>query len=134
MTYAARTHVPVEKTRSEIEQLVKNYGAKGFVGGWHENMARVEFLCRDRHIRLTVPVSAKEQENRAKWRLLFLMVKAKLAAVDSKVVTFEQAFVGDIVMPETGKTVWESVSEPVRIAYETKKGAILLPGMSNART
>jgi hypothetical protein len=128
MPYAVRTHVPVEKTRSEIEQLVKKYGAKGFVGGWHEATARVEFLCQDRHIRLTVPVSAVEQENRAKWRLLLLLVKAKLAAVDAKVVTFEQAFVGDIVMPETGKTVWESVGEPVRLAYQQKKGTILLPG------
>jgi hypothetical protein len=128
MPYAERTRVPVESTRGEIEQLVKKYGAKGFAGGWHDGVARVEFLCRDRHIRLTVPVSAKDQENRAKWRLLLLLVKAKMAAIDAKAVTFEQAFVGDIVMPETGKTVWESVAEPVRLAYEQKKGTILLPG------
>jgi hypothetical protein len=126
MPYAERTHVAAEKTRAEIEQLVKRYGAKGFGAGWHEGMARVEFLCRDRHIRLSVQVSAKEQENRAKWRLLLLLVKAKLAAVDAKVVTFEQAFVGDIVMPETGKTVWESVRGPLQLAYEKNKGVNLL--------
>jgi hypothetical protein len=128
MPYASQTKVGADKTRMEIEQLVKKHGAKGFVGGWHEGFARVEFLCRDRHIRLTVPMSDREQENRSKWRLLLLMVKAKLAAVEAKVVTFEQAFVGDIVMPETNRTVWESVSEPIKVAYQTKKPTILLPG------
>jgi hypothetical protein len=31
-------------------------------------------------------------------------------------------------MPETGKTVWESVREPVRLAYQTNSTVPLLPG------
>jgi hypothetical protein len=31
-------------------------------------------------------------------------------------------------MPETNRTVWESVSEPIKVAYQTKKPTILLPG------
>lgn len=134
MPYAHKTRVPVDKTRLEIERLVRKYGAKGFMGGWHDGSAaqngkaRVEFFCRDRHIRLTVDVPASEQAARERWRAVLLLVKSKLVAVDAKIVTFEQAFVGEIVMPETGRTVWESVSEPIKLAYQQNKGAILLPG------
>ena len=33
--YASRTKVPADKTRMDIERLVKKYGAKGFAAGWH---------------------------------------------------------------------------------------------------
>jgi hypothetical protein len=127
MPYAARTKVPIEKTKAEIERLVKKYGAKGFVAGWQGNQARIEFLAADRHIRFSVVVPANDQDARQRWRTLMLLVKAKLAAVDAKVVTFEQAFVGDIVMPATGKTVWEETNETIKLAYSTRGPVALLP-------
>ncbi len=123
--YAAKTKVPVDKTRLEIERLVKRYGAKGFVAGWQGQTARVEFLCAARHIRLSVTVPPAEQEARQKWRALLLLVKAKLSSVEAKIASFEEAFVGDIVMPD-GRTVWESAREPIRIAYDTGKPVALL--------
>lgn len=124
--FAAKTKVPIEKTRMEIERLVKRYGAKGFVSGWQESQARIEFLCADRHIRLSVTVRDNDREGPQKWRTLLLMVKAKLAGVDAKIVTFEQAFVGDIVMPD-GRTVWEAAREPIKLAYEGNRSVQLLP-------
>lgn len=123
MPYAKQTKVPIDKTRIEIERLVRKYGAKGFASAWQEGLsgegaARVEFLAHDRRIRLTVHVPANEQQARGKWRVLLLMVKAKLVAVDAKVVTFEEAFFADIVMPDTNKTVWETAREPVALAYK----------------
>jgi hypothetical protein len=112
----------------EIQALVKKYGAKGFASGWHEGTARVQFFAHDRHIRFTIAIPDVEVRARERWRALLLLVKAKLVAVDAKVVTFEEAFVGEIVMPETGKTVWESVREPVRLAYQTNSTVPLLPG------
>jgi hypothetical protein len=123
--YAARTTVPVEKTKSEIEKLVRRYGAKGFVGGWQNDMARIEFIAHGRHIRFSVVVPANAQAERQKWRSLLLLVKAKLEAVDAKIATFEEAFVGDIVMPD-GRTVWESAREPIKLAYEGGKPVALL--------
>jgi hypothetical protein len=134
MPYAKRTEVPIDQTRVEIERLVKKFGAKGFASAWQDGargtggQSRVEFLCHGRHIRLTVDVPESEQKARGKWRVLLLMVKAKLVAVDEKVVTFEEAFFADIVMPETNKTVWETAREPVRLAYETRKDVPLLGG------
>jgi hypothetical protein len=131
MPYAQKTSVPADRTRLEIEQLVRKYGAKGFASAWQAEAngagrARVEFICHDRHIRLTVEVPANAQQARGKWRVLLLMVKAKLVAVDAKVVTFEEAFFADIVMPETNKTVWEAARESVRLSYEKRKDQPLL--------
>lgn len=130
MPYAENTKVPVDRTRMEIERLVKKYGAKGYVSGWYDgptSRARIEFYCRDRHIRLTVEVPERAQPAREKWRALLLLVKSKLVAVDAKIVTFEQAFVGDIVMPDTGRTVWETVHEPIKLTYAGKGVELLGP-------
>ena len=133
MPYAQKTKVPIDKTRLDIERLVRKYGAKAFSSSWLDaptpkqlGKARVEFICQERHIRLTVEVPQNEQTARGKWRVLLLMVKAKLVAVDSKVVTFEEAFFADIVMPETNKTVWETARESVRLSYEKRKDQPLL--------
>jgi hypothetical protein len=122
--YAARTTVPVEKTRMEIERLVGRYGAKGFMSGWQGKTARIEFLAAERHIRFTVLIPDGQQAARQKWRALLLLVKAKLESVDAKIATFEEAFATDIVMPD-GRTVWESVREPIRLAYAGKSVALL---------
>lgn len=125
--FAEHTIVPVEKTKAEIEKLVKAYGAKGFVSGWQGATARIEFLAADRHIRMSVVVPEQAQAARQKWRALKLLIKAKLESVDAKIVTLEQAFVGDIVMP-SGRTVWEETREPIKLAYEGKPAPLLLGG------
>lgn len=123
--YGAKTRVPVDRTRVEIEALVKKYGASGFVAGWQEGKARIEFLAQNRHVRFTMEVPAQPQAERQKWRALLLLVKAKLESIDAKIQTFEQAFIGDIVMPTTGHTIYETVREPLRLAYEGKDTALL---------
>ena len=129
MVYASRTKVPSDKTRMDIERLVKKYGAKGFAAGWHEGTARVQFFAHNRHVRFTIAIAnATAVQERERWRALLLLVKAKLVAVDAKIATFEEVFVGDIVLPETGKTVWESVREPLKISYEQNRNVPLLPG------
>lgn len=128
MTYAANTQVPVERTKAEIEKLVRKYGAKGFGVGWQGDRAQVSFVAHERHIRFTILVPQAAQQQRSRWRTLLLLVKAKLEAVDAKVVTFEEAFVGDIVMPETGKTVWEMTREQIRLSHEGKPAPLLIGG------
>jgi hypothetical protein len=120
MTFARYTKVPPEKTRADIERTVKKYGANGFVSGWQGDAVRIEFLCRDRHIRMTMTEPPAEQPKRSKWRSLLLLVKAKLEAVDAKITTFEEAFLGDIVMPD-GRTVYETTKGPIKIAYEKRE-------------
>ena len=123
--FAAQTKVPVSKTRVDIEKLVRRYGAKGFMSGYQDKVAHIEFLCADRHVRLSVVVPDNEQEARQKWRALLLVIKAKLESVDAGIATFEEAFATDIVLPD-GKTVWEHVREPIELAYSTGKSTPLL--------
>jgi hypothetical protein len=78
-------------------------------------------------------VPSQEQAARQKWRALLLLVKAKLEAVDANIATFEEAFVGDIVMPDTDKTVWEMAREPIKLAYETGEPVALLGGPALGR-
>ena len=124
MTYARDTKVPVERTKAEIEKLVKKYGAKGFQSGWHGNQAHISFLAHERHIRISVLVPDGAQLARQKWRALLLVLKARLESVDAKIATFEQAFAGDIILP-SGKTVWEEIREPIKLAYEGKPQTLL---------
>jgi hypothetical protein len=123
--YAARTTVTPAKSRSEIEGVIRRYGATGFNSGWQGETVRVEFLCKDRHIRFVMKEPQGEQAKRQKWRALLLLVKAKLEAVDAKIVTFEEAFLSDIVMAD-GKTVWERVREPIALEYQNRQPTRLI--------
>ncbi len=143
--FAAKTEVPVEKSRMEIETTVRRYGADGFQSGWNEEKASVQFRCKGRVVRFVMtlprrddkafttftrgdgfvthrrtPASAAalwEQACRQKWRALLLLVKANLEAVDAGIETFEEAFFANIVMPD-GRTVYESHRAAVALAYE----------------
>jgi hypothetical protein len=143
--FASGTEVPVEKSKMEIEATVRRYGADGFMSGWDNNRATVQFRCQNRHVRFIMGLPARdekrfthftrgndklhartpdaaikewEQACRQKWRALALLVKAKLEAVESNIGTFESEFLSHIVLPD-GMTVYEKVKGPLAIAYDT---------------
>ena len=151
--YAATTDVSVEKSRAEIETIVRRYGATGFVSGWEDDRAMVQFSASNRKVRflLQLPSQASfrgdvkvnqygakrsraestvkemwEQACRQKWRALVLIIKAKLEAVESGIVTFEQEFFPHVMLPD-GSTVYERAREQVAIAYDTGTMQPLLP-------
>ena len=153
--FASKTEVPVEKSKMEIEGIVRRYGADGFMSGWNNEKATVQFQCQGRHIRFVMTLPARdekrfteyrlqggllrrrepgvalnlwEQACRQKWRALLLLVKAKLEAVDAGIATFEEAFFSDIVLPD-GRTVYETAREPLALAYSSGKSVPMLPGV-----
>jgi len=150
--YAEGTSVPVEKSKAEIEGLLTRYGADQFVSGWAENQARIQFRAKGKYIRFVLQLpkadekrfaydsrytwkrrnaaaatNAHAQEIRRLWRALALVVKAKLEAVQSGIVSFEQEFMAHIVMPD-GKTVGEHAAPMIEQAYQSGKVQNLLPG------
>lgn len=152
MSYAEDTSVPVERSRAEIETLLRKYGADQFASGWNDKESRIQFCANGRFIRfvLTMPdpndkkfthqqarswhrrtdESAKkayEQEVRRRWRCLALVVKAKLEAVSTGITTFEDEFMAHIIMPD-GKTVSEHAKPMIESAYQSGKVTALLPG------
>lgn len=146
-TYAATTEVSAERSRTEIERTLTRFGASGFLYGWEEDRAVIQFRAHDRYVRFVVqlPVlesfeltptrqrrssvamgKAHEQAVRQRWRALLLVIKAKLEAVESEITSFESEFLAHIVLPD-GTTVGAWVQPQVAAAYETGAMPKMLP-------
>ena len=150
MAYAEKTSVSIGKTKAEIEELIQKAGAEQFVSGYKENMAVIGFTLDNRQIRFILPIPDKsdkkywytperrnkrteeqayaawEQACRAKWRALYLIIKAKLEAVESGISTIEREFFYDIVLPD-GQTIGEYMAPQLESVYATGKMPPLLP-------
>ena len=112
--YAARTEVPESKSRTEIEQTLTRFGATAFAYGWSADHARAQvmFEMAGRRMRFEIPLpdrsarefthdranrrrteagmrAAYDQELRRLWRSLALVIKAKLEAVATGIVSME---------------------------------------------
>lgn len=148
--FAQGTDVPPERSRAEIEGLVRKYGAGQFLSGYTQDRAMIGFAmyCRQVRFVITIPPledfaltpggvkralaaqkAAQEAEGRRRWRCLALSIKAKLEAVASEIVTFEEEFLAHIVLPN-GATVAEHVQPQIREAYQTGQMPPLLPDFS----
>jgi len=105
--YAARTRVPVEKSRIEIERIIQRYKADQFGTAMAADKAMVQFRLNQWTVRFILPLPrTDEQDRRQRWRALCLTIKAKLEAVESKIVSFETEFLPHLVMP-SGQTFGE---------------------------
>lgn len=154
--FAEGTVVSVPKSRAEIEDLLTRYGADGFGYAIEARRAAILFSVAGRKVRFVLPIPAKddkrfthkkprhawsspekrtenqaleawEQEQRRLWRALALVIKAKLEAVSSGIVTFESEFLAHFVQPD-GKTVGETAIPALLTMWETGKQTPLLGG------
>lgn len=139
--YATETDVPTDRSRGEIERTLTRYGADAFTYAWDRTRAAIGFQMHGRRIRLLLPLPERssveftrtatgrprsataaeaqyEQAVRQRWRVLALVVKAKLEAVEAGVVTFEDEWLAHTVLP-SGLTVAEEVGVQVANAYAT---------------
>lgn len=158
--YAADTPVPVEKTRVEIEAVLKRYGATAFGYAWTDTAATIMFDVTGRRVRIVLPIpdpkerrfhetkvnastfyvreatkaqaqARWEQACRQAWRALLLVIKAKLEAVEAHISTVEREFLADIVLPN-GATVGEWTQPQIAAAYANNEMPALLPGTGNS--
>ena len=129
--YAQHTKVSVDQTKTEIERTLTRYGADRFAYFTESGKAIIVFEAHDRRLKfeLPLPVGVGEKEQKArrqKWRALLLCIKAKLESVESKIETFEEAFLAHVVMPD-GKTVGAYAIPAIAASYEGKDMVPLLP-------
>ena len=148
--FAEKTTVSSEKSRAEIERTLARYGADGFMYGWVDDNAMVAFRMSNRHIKFVLPLpnrtdreftytpaqeiersidgaeAAYEQAVRQRWRALALMIKAKLEAVETGIVEFDDEFMAHIMLPD-GQTVGQFMKPQIAIAYEKGEMPPLLP-------
>jgi hypothetical protein len=110
MKYAKKTKVPVSRSRTEIEDIVTNYGAQEFGSMMKPGSAVVAFKVENRNVRFSLPLPdpSNEQEVRQRWRALALRIKAKLAAVEAEIAEFDEEFMPHIVLPN-GETIAERI-------------------------
>lgn len=127
--YAVTSKVPVAQTRADIEKILTRYGARGFMFATdpEKGEAQVVFKMHERVLRFNLPLPAdfnypSEQKHaqalRSCWRCLLLIIKAKLEAVESEIVTFESEFLAQLVLPNR-KTVAEEMIPQITAGYKT---------------
>jgi hypothetical protein len=123
--YAVGTEVPVERSRQELERTLIRYGAKRFGIMTEPTQAAVLFELESRELQIILPMPQKggparakgrvwtqsgaEAEQRRRWRVMVLTLKAMLEAVESKILTFDQAFLAFMVVPGTGGTIGDAL-------------------------
>ena|SRR4029077_4661787 len=113
MTYAQHTRVPVNQTKGDIESVLGKYGADKFGMTIEPGRAVVMFEAHARTVRFVLPLPEGQgekiaQQHRQRWRALLLCIKAKLESVESKIETFDEAFLAHVMTAE-GKTIYEQV-------------------------
>lgn len=131
MRYASSTSVAPEQSRLEIERTLRAYGATQFGYLIDERKACVVFVFANYPIRLELPLpdvgdksiryakggkrrteqqqqTAHNQAIRQAWRVLLLLVKAKLEAVDAGISTVEKEFFADLVLP-SGRRLFDEL-------------------------
>lgn len=153
--YAERTTVTPEQRRGEIERTLARYGATAFGYATSLTAAQVVFELGGRRMRLDVTLPDRaaqeftylpktpwvrrseaeadklyQQAVRQRWAALGLWIKAQCEAIDSGVVTAEQAFLGWIVLPD-GQTLAQKIAPSLEAAYDSGQMPALLPGTSH---
>lgn len=139
--YVRGASITSAASRVEIQDMLTGYGATGFRCGWEEGRAAIAFTAGERRFRfvLALPGSAEmagsagdplqprrqgagsksaEELSRRCWHQLSLLIRAKLDAVDSGIVTFDQEFLAYMVLPGGG-TVFQEAAPAIGTAYAT---------------
>lgn len=153
--FAAATKVEVTKTKSDIEKLLKKYGAGGFITGWHGDREALTFELQGRRYRYEFAVITEEtvkydkngrernagnltarsltatveQAQRTRWRELLLGIKAKLVMVDAGITTLEEEFLSHVVLVNN-QTVSQWIHPFLREAYAGGEMPPMIPGVS----
>jgi hypothetical protein len=155
--YAAGTDVPAVRSRAEIERDLEAAGATAFRYAWESGrgLARIDFVAEERQVRFTVRLpdpaerrfthtgrgqkrsgaqatAAYDAEVRRLWRAVLLVIKAKLEAVRSGILTMEEEFLAHVVLPDD-TTVGQWAAGQLREVYGGGAMPALLPGPGDRR-
>ena len=114
---------------------MRRRGADQFFSGGDNERAMLAFRLHGRHMRFMLPLDGcrTEQQRMARWRALWLVIKAKLEAIDIGITTIEEAFLAETILPDRS-TVAETMLPQIESAYSTGTMPPLLPyyGASDA--
>ena len=149
MKYAKSTKVSIDRSKEEIENTLRRYGATKCLSGWDQQKAYIMFECRKRMVKFELEMPDKnadefvctptglqrgsdtafkewEQACKQRWRALAFIIKAKLEAVELGVRDFEEEFLGNIMLPDS-RTVADYLKPELEEAYLKGKMPKMLP-------
>ena len=138
--YANGTQVAIERTEAEIKRTLMRYSADDVVTGMssRRGVAFVQFVYDDLQIEARIPIPKQDAEEfqltprgrdrsesvafrdwekacQQQWRILLLLIKAKLEAIENRVVTPEQEFLPWLMLPDS-RTVGAALEPDIRKA------------------
>lgn len=121
--YAAKTTVPVAKSRGDLETLLRRAKATRILTMDEIDHALV--MCTmggPRLLRFKIPIKldASDQVRRSKWRALYLVIRAKLESIAAGIETEEEAWLAHVVMPN-GSTLNDWVRPAIEQAIASGK-------------
>lgn len=143
--YVRGATVSCSASQAEIQVMLTDHGAYGFRCASEQGRAAVAFSSDDRRFRLVLALPGSDallpgrasdapipdgtpqgsrngqEVARRRWRQLSSLIRAKLEAVDSGIVTFDEEFFAYMVMPGGG-TVFEASSPGIAAAYAADGG------------
>ena len=157
--YAKGTAVPVTRTKAELEQLLRDHGADAVLAGENFAAAQafVAFQLKGRNVRLDVPLPRRddrafthkrvnasttkhkrselearrawEQGCAERWRSVWLLVRAKLEAIELGHTTIDREFLHDMLVgdPRDGRTLGDALARGELDGVLTAPGVPLLP-------
>lgn len=160
--YAKDTSVPVEKSQAEIRRIFARYKATAFMFAENDHRATVAFNAQGRNIVLPVPLpdrnsksiqflparnqhdyygperseaskeTAYQQEVRQRWRVLVLLLKAKLESIELGLSSFEDEFLAYTMLP-SGRTVSQELHGQIDHMMLTGQVPNLVPMLNSGR-
>lgn len=151
--YAKDTEVSVAKSKQEIEQVLTKFGCERFAVFVEPSRAGIVFERSGLRFRVMLGLTtladhrknasgatmsavqqqqAFDKECRRRWRAMFLVIKAKLVAVEEGISTLEEEFLSSAVLPDGG-TVGERVIPEIHEVVRTGQLPPMVPGLPSAR-
>jgi hypothetical protein len=139
--YAENTTVSASRSREEVYRLLERYGADQRIVGDDATRATVGFRLKGRHVKIDRALPPRrsfssqagyDREIRRQWRVLILLLKARLEIVAEGAETVEEAFASYLMLPD-GSVVGDHLAEVIDTAYRTgQMPESILPGLPPA--
>jgi hypothetical protein len=135
--FAERTGVPVLRSEQEIKRVLQRYKADRIGIMTEPGKATIYFSAKGRDVKLEIPLvrageklpdkqfmrwtqAGADAEERRRWRVMVLTLKAMLEAIESGIATFDQVFLAHVVMPSTGQTIGATLVPKLSALYAGK--------------
>lgn len=123
--YAANTKVSVSRSKTEVDATLRRYGASAVGIMESQTTCFVVFELNGRRVKMELPIVDDEKEQRRKWRVLVLRLKARLEAIAGGDSTVEEEFMPYVLLPDN-RVVAEHLIPKLEEAYSGTMPKILL--------